>query len=1168
MEFSALNGRLGLNVAPWVNGLSRATAATKNFVSGTVSSMGQAVSAGQGAVGQAAAAQAKVTQSFAASIAQMRGGLSALFAHARSGAQATTAALAVMSSVGVATGGVLIKLASNAEEAASKFQVTFKSGAASAASALEKFSAEAGRSQFKLKGMAADIGALIAPLGLGDRKVGEMSVALTKLAVDLSSFHNVSEEDALGALRSALSGETEPMKRFGVVLNDVALKAEAIRLGLDTSGATLSASVKAQAAYSLIMKRTADAQGDAIRTGGGFANQIRRLKDAIYDTATIGGNVLLPVATEVVRVFNDMMKPVQDNAWALSRWGDANRDLLATKTGEYLASLIGGARDLFTALGNVKEMVSAQVVPAFRAVREQWRGGLSVVKEYWSALPAWAKDLVSVVGAATGLGTVLSGLGGALPIIGPLFSILGGMVNPLGLLVNLFGALSPLVTVLGAAFSPLGVTVAALVTGFVGIADAVGKYNELFGTGTTAVEQLRAVWDALVEAFERVAEVWGPKLSQLFEALWPQIERIQVKVGELASRILDGLVAAFGAAAGASDSTLGAAFDAFVAGPAAAMFNVIEAIIDLLNGEFSGATAIIKEAMAGLVSVGVMFAETAVKFGEYLGIEEEYRAGAKKDLEYLRRLEADLSRDALKARREANAGQSEKSKEIEAAKKAAQDRRAAGGVAAPSSVGSRETATSDSGAFDYTVSEKDPTKPVVVQGVAGGVASGAPSVAGPAGSTAAASASQPGGQAAAIAAAKAQTAAMGLGPGPAETAATRDQGTGLAIDESLQSAGAGALAGLSVTSKAGTNRRINELLQGGGPADTRKDVVGKANALGATKLETQELLASHSELMKSIDAIRGLSGQAKLDAIKNAQEQWVEYEKLYGNIAKEAKATNEAVTNSDDEAATKREAIIERERKARERLNESRKPKRDSESETDASGGSANGGKGAKGGGSGGGGLGGSMNAIGQMGASISGAINSALGGVGQGMAAFTEAVQRESDPVKRIELEIAALNGQLSQARNNARIIGSASAIGAAKEIEAQIASLRKQQERIRARRKAVLTEMVTQQGTASAGPTPISIGGSSSFFGNPVSPTMFESAVPSLGAASVASGFRNDAASVGGDGGRVVENGLTINLQVNGAVNPRELLEMVDSAAKEAGFDRTGRSVLRSKA
>ena len=106
-----------------------------------------------------------------------------------------------------------------------------------------------------------------------------------------------------------------------------------------------------------------------------------------------------------------------------------------------------------------------------------------------------------------------------------------------------------------------------------------------------------------------------------------------------------------------------------------------------------------------------------------------------------------------------------------------------------SSVGSRETATSDSGAFDYTVSEKDPTKPVVVQGVAGGVASGAPSVAGPAGSTAAASASQPGGQAAAIAAAKAQTAAMGLGPGPAETAATRDQGTGLAIDESLQSAG-------------------------------------------------------------------------------------------------------------------------------------------------------------------------------------------------------------------------------------------------------------------------------------------------------------------------------------------------------------------------------------------
>ena len=162
--------------------------------------------------------------------------------------------------------------------------------------------------------MAADIGALIAPLGLGDRKVGEMSVAPLNSRSIYRRFITWPKRTRSVLLRSALSGETEPMKRFGVVLNDVALKAEALRLGLDTSGATLSASVKAQAAYSLIMKRTADAQGDAIRTGGGFANQIRRLKDAIYDTATIGGNVLLPVATEVVRVFNDMMKPVQDNA--------------------------------------------------------------------------------------------------------------------------------------------------------------------------------------------------------------------------------------------------------------------------------------------------------------------------------------------------------------------------------------------------------------------------------------------------------------------------------------------------------------------------------------------------------------------------------------------------------------------------------------------------------------------------------------------------------------------------------------------------------------------------------------------------------------------------------------------------------------------------------------
>jgi hypothetical protein len=77
-----------------------------------------------------------------------------------------------------------------------------------------------------------------------------MSTKFVGLASDLASFNNTDPAQALDALRSGLTGETEPLKQYGINLNDAALKQEALRLGLDASGPTLSASAKAQAAYS------------------------------------------------------------------------------------------------------------------------------------------------------------------------------------------------------------------------------------------------------------------------------------------------------------------------------------------------------------------------------------------------------------------------------------------------------------------------------------------------------------------------------------------------------------------------------------------------------------------------------------------------------------------------------------------------------------------------------------------------------------------------------------------------------------------------------------------------------------------------------------------------------------------------------------------------------
>ena len=54
--------------------------------------------------------------------------------------------------------------------------------------------------------------------------MNRLITSLVQLASDMASFNNTSVDDALLALRSGLSGETEPLKRFGIALSEVRLK--------------------------------------------------------------------------------------------------------------------------------------------------------------------------------------------------------------------------------------------------------------------------------------------------------------------------------------------------------------------------------------------------------------------------------------------------------------------------------------------------------------------------------------------------------------------------------------------------------------------------------------------------------------------------------------------------------------------------------------------------------------------------------------------------------------------------------------------------------------------------------------------------------------------------------------------------------------------------------
>ena len=145
--------------------------------------------------------------------------------------------------------------------------------------------------------------------GLAGRDLVDFSTDFVTLASDLASFNNTSVDQAINAIGAALRGESEPLRAYGVLLNDATLKAEAMELGIYSGTGALGQQAKILAAQSAIYKQTGDAQGDFGRTSKGLANQQKILSATLENVQTNLGMALLPLFIKVVRFFNEKVTP-------------------------------------------------------------------------------------------------------------------------------------------------------------------------------------------------------------------------------------------------------------------------------------------------------------------------------------------------------------------------------------------------------------------------------------------------------------------------------------------------------------------------------------------------------------------------------------------------------------------------------------------------------------------------------------------------------------------------------------------------------------------------------------------------------------------------------------------------------------------------------------------
>jgi len=255
-----------------------------------------------------------------------------------------------------AVGAAAIKTGMDAIESENLFEVSMKGMADAARKWSDELSSSLGLNRFEIRKTVGTFNVMLKSMGLSEKAAFDMAKGLSQLAYDMASFYNLKPEEAFLKLQSGISGEIEPLKRLGILVNENTIKHYALTQGIIKQGETLSEQQKVLARYGVIMEQTSDAQGDLARTLDSPANKMRALRSRITELSAEIGMKLLPAFVEILRQVEKVVK------W-FSNLSEANKSLVIK-----IATLTAAIGPLL--------LVSGKLISAFVALRA---GGLGIV---------------------------------------------------------------------------------------------------------------------------------------------------------------------------------------------------------------------------------------------------------------------------------------------------------------------------------------------------------------------------------------------------------------------------------------------------------------------------------------------------------------------------------------------------------------------------------------------------------------------------------------------------------------------------------------------------------------------------------------------------------------------------------------------------------------------
>lgn len=474
--------------------------------------------------------------------------------------------------------GDAIGKASDLQEAISKTGVIFGPASKTIIDFSKTTATSLGQTQQQALDAASTFATFGKSAGLSGKALSDFAIQNTTLASDLASFHNASPEEAINAIGAALRGETEPMRRFGVMLDDASLRAEAMKQGLiSTTKDALTPQQKALAANALIMKQTKDAQGDFSRTSGGLANQQRILSAQWENFKTTLGTALLPIVLKVVSALNKGMGPAVE--------------FITNAIGPAVAAVKGFFKNLGGGSGQ-SSWVGKTLVPAIQGLVEKFKGlakvALPIVLEVFNAFKTkWSQIAPQVTAIFNSVKSVISD---ALSVI---TSVIGIATSAIQFIWQRFGG-----NILQFVTSAFGNMITVI----------QGAFQVIQGIFQVVSGLLRGdfskVWTGLKNIVKGAWKVIGAIVKQAFNILRFTIKNGWTVIKTVTGAAWNGIKALLGKAWGGIKSLMSKAWDGLkttARNKISDLVGVIKTIPEKLKNGLSNAGGILKSAGENVV---------------------------------------------------------------------------------------------------------------------------------------------------------------------------------------------------------------------------------------------------------------------------------------------------------------------------------------------------------------------------------------------------------------------------------------------------------------------------------------------------------------------------------------------------------------------------------------